>query len=178
MANGQETDAVIIDRSIKNSLIEHRQSEGLCASLILSIPISLKRSEILRRFRKVLDEYKVREMGVTAQPKISLMGKRFHANAMYKGLKLLWFKSARPKLELWRLGALSGLSDSYSSVLDPTAPRRTHNSIEMDDRIVMGKITDRALSRFEKIVENAARGKFPCSEPIEHEKFKIGRAHV
>lgn len=99
------------------------------------------------------------------------MGKRFHANAMYKGLRLLWFKSAKPKWELWRLGAKSQISDSYSKVLNPSAPRKPNDAIEMDDRIIMSKITFRALQRFELIAENAARGKFPCSEPIEMAEF-------
>jgi hypothetical protein len=35
----------------------------------------------------------------------------------------------------------------------------------------MGKITSRALKRFEYIAENAARGKFPCATPIECSPF-------
>jgi hypothetical protein len=171
MANGQETDSQQITNAISNSYIDTRHAEGLSASLIVSLPLSLKRSEIMRRLRVILDEYKVKEIGTTAQPKIKLMGKRFHANAMYKGLKLLWFKSAKPKWELWRLGAKAGLSESYSGILDPAAPRRTHNEIEMDDRITMGKITHRALGRFERIAENAARGRFPCFEPVTQADF-------
>jgi hypothetical protein len=41
----------------------------------------------------------------------------------------------------------------------------------MDDRIIMSKITFRALQRFELIVENAARGKFPCADPVEQAPF-------
>ena len=169
--NGEETDSVAVASKLKSQFTELRQAEGLSASLLVAIPLQLKRSEILRRVRDILDLYKEKEIGQAEQPKIKLMGKRFHANAMYKGLRLLWFKSAKPKWELWRLGAKSQISDSYSKVLNPSAPRKPNDAIEMDDRIIMSKITFRALQRFELIAENAARGKFPCNEPIEMAEF-------
>jgi hypothetical protein len=167
LENGQETDVQVIARKVKQQLVEQRQAEGLSAALIVSLPLGLKRSELLRKVRDLVDQYKEKDMGMAEQPKIKLMGKRFHSNAMFKGLRLMWLKAAKPKWELWRLGAKSELSPSYSKELDPNAARRTHNAIEMDDRITMGKITFRALSRFELIAENAARGRFPCDEPIE-----------
>lgn len=171
MRHGAETDSKMIASMIDDQFVELRQSEGLSASLIISIPLALKRSEILRRMRNLLDQYRDRDIGEQVQPKIKLMGKRFHANAMYKGLRLLWFKAAKPKWELWRLGAKAELSDSYSKILNPSAPRRTQDAIEMDDRIIMSKITFRALQRYELIAENAARGKFPCVEPVEKVNF-------
>jgi hypothetical protein len=36
----------------------------------------------------------------------------------------------------------------------------------------MGKITHRSLIRFELIAENAARGRFPCAEPVASVEFK------
>ena len=169
--NGEETDSLSVTSKLKSEFTELRQAEGLSASLLVAIPLQLKRAEILRRVRDILDLYKEKEIGQAEQPKIKLMGKRFHANAMYKGLRLLWFKSAKPKWELWRLGAKSQISDSYSKVLNPSSPRKPKDAIEMDDRIIMSKITFRALQRFELIAENAARGKFPCSEPIEMAEF-------
>ena len=119
-----------------------------------------------------MDEHVSNDDGKAEQPKIKLMGQRLHINAMIKGIRLLWFKAAKPNWELWRLGAKARLSSSYSGVLNPTADRRTHDAIEMDDRIIMGKITHRALKRFELIAENAARGKFPCTEPVDCAEFK------
>jgi hypothetical protein len=90
---------------------------------------------------------------------------------MFKGLRLLWFRAAKPNRELWRLGAKAQLSDSYSKVLDPAAPRKAKDIIEMNDRLTMSKITFRAVHRFEHIVENAARGRFPCADPVEMARF-------
>ena len=99
------------------------------------------------------------------------MGKRLHINAMVKGIRLLWFKAAKPNWELWRLGAKAKLSDSYSEVLNPVAPRKAKDIIEMNDRLTMGKITFRAVHRFEHIAENAARGRFPCADPVDMSEF-------
>ena len=171
--NGEPTEVEKISQKLKSSYREARQAEGLSAALILSIPLGLKRSEILKNFRNLLDEHKSKDVGAAEQPKIKLMGKRLHINAMVKGIRLLWFKAAKPDWESWRLGSKARLSSSYSGVLNPSAARRTHDAIEKDDRIIMGKITHRALKRFQLIAENAARGKFPCTDPIESVDFKF-----
>jgi len=170
--NGEATEVEKISQTLKSSYVEARQAEGLSAALIVSIPLGLKRTEILKKFRSLLDEHISKDVGKAEQPKIKLMGKRLHINAMVKGIRLLWFKAAKPNWELWRLGAKARLSSSYSGVLNPTADRRTNDAIEMDDRIIMGKITHRALKRFELIAENVARGKFPCTDPVDSAEFK------
>ena len=170
--NGEPTQVEKISRKLKSDYGDARQAEGLSAALILSIPLGLKRSEILKKFRNLLDEHKSKDVGESEQPKIKLMGKRLHINAMVKGIRLLWFKAAKPDWDNWRLGSKARLSSSYSGVLNPSAARSTHDAIEKDDRIIMGKITHRALKRFELIAENAARGKFPCTDPVDSAQFK------
>ena len=169
--NGEPTQVEKISRKLKSDYGDARQAEGLSAALILSIPLGLKRSEILKKFRNLLDEHKSKDVGESEQPKIKLMGKRLHINAMVKGIRLLCFKAAKPDWDNWRLGSKARLSSSYSGVLNPSAARSTHDAIEKDDRIIMGKITHRALKRFELIAENAARGKFPCDAPVKCAAF-------
>ena len=169
--NGQETDAELIATKINSHLVEARQAEGLSAALLISVPLGLKRSEILKKFKAVLDHHRSQDVGQAEQAKIKLMGKRFHSNAMFKGLRLIWFKAAKPNWELWRLGAKADISASYSNVLDPNSPRKPRSPIEMDDRIILGKITFRALEKFERIAENAARGRFPCADPVHASDF-------
>lgn len=104
---------------------------------------------------------------VHQQPIIKLNGKRFHANAMFRGLRLLWIKAAKPTWELWRLGTYAKYSSSYSNVLDTNAPKKINNPTDVDDRRIITKITFRALKKFELIAENAARGRFPCVGNVE-----------
>lgn len=101
------------------------------------------------------------------KPQLKLVSKRLRANVLFKGLRLLWLKAAKPDWELWRLGSKAELSESYSSVLDPTAPKKIKSFIEKDDRIIMSKITSRYLSKYEAIAENAARGLFPTDRPVQ-----------
>jgi hypothetical protein len=157
--------------SLQSDFSDKRRDEGLTASVLVSLPLDLKTTEVLRKVRKLLNAYKDKDVGAPTPPKIKLMGKRFHANPMFKGLRLLWIRAAKPNWELWRLGAKAQLSDSYSKELDPAAPRKAKDTIEIDDRITMSKITFRALHRFEHIAENAARGRFPCSDPVALSEF-------
>ena len=83
----------------------------------------------------------------------------------------MWAKSIFLNKELWRLGVKARISETYSSVLNYNAPRKPKDAIEMNDRMILTKITYRTLKRYELIVENAARGKFPCDDPVESAEF-------
>ena len=168
---GSDMEVKQILSSLQSDFSDKRRDEGLTASVLVSLPLDLKTTEILRKVRKLLNAYKDKDVGAPTPPKLKLMGKRFHANPMFKGLRLLWIRAAKPNWELWRIGAKAQLSDSYSKELDPAAPRKAKDSIEIDDRITMSKITFRALHRFEHIAENAARGRFPCSDPVALSEF-------
>jgi hypothetical protein len=166
-AKGQETDILQVTRDVLNYLPNARKSEGLPGTLVLSVPLEIKRTEILKKFRALLDKHLEMNCGDSSKPKITIQGERFHVYAMSKGLRLIWLKAEKPEWELWRLGAKADISSSYSKILDPLAPRKPKNAIEVDDRNILGKITFRSLHRFERIAENAARGKFPCEDDVE-----------
>ena len=169
---GQQTDIALIADQVKNHFVKAREDEGLSAALLVSLPLELKRSEIMKIFKQLLDQHLKEDVAHASQPKIKLLGQHFHTKAMLKGLRLLCMKAAKPNWENWRLGAISEISPSYSKVLDPRAPRTPKNSIEMDDRIILGKIVFRSITKFETIVENAARGKFPCEDRVELTDFE------
>ncbi|MDO9277877.1 MAG: hypothetical protein Q7U05_04885 [Polaromonas sp.] len=156
-----------LDFYLKNG----RDEEGLNASVLVALPLNQKQSDVLKQIKKLLDDLKAPEI-LDTQAKVKLMGKRLHANAIFTGLRLLWLKSAKPNWELWRLGAKGNLSKSYSGVLDPNGPRKSKDAIEQDDRIIMSKITFRALKKFEALAENAARGYFPSDQSVELTEFE------
>lgn len=162
-----------VNQDLNLFLTDTRREEGLTESLLISVPIGGRRSDVLRQVNKLLEQHANTNVfkSKSSVEIIKLMGQRFHVKAVFNGMRLLWFKAAKPNWENWRLGAITKLSPSYSPVLDYKAPRRTFSSIELDDRIIMGKITSRALKRFEFMAENAARGNFPCDKPIECSPF-------
>lgn len=155
-----------ISSSITSFLNNERNEEGLNASILLSVPLTLKRSDLLKQISKLISENRDIDTEVDKQPKLKLVSKRLRADVLFKGLRLLWLKSAKPNWELWRLGAKAQLSESYSNVLDPNSPKKSKTIIEKDDRIIMSKITSRYLTKYEAIAENAARGLFPTDRPV------------
>lgn len=142
-------------------------------SLVLSIPLNLSTKTSLSQIKALLEANKPAQEQVPKKikPKLSLQGQRFNSNALMKGLGLLMFKAAFPEMENWRLGVVAKLSDSYSPALDHMAPRAAKDAIEAGDRILMGKIAYRSLDKYQKIAENAARGQFPCSDPVDMPPF-------
>jgi hypothetical protein len=147
-------------------LNNERNEEGLNASLVLSVPLTLKRSDLLKQISKLIAANGGVETEVDQKPKLKLVSKRLRPDVLFKGLRLLWIKAAKPNWELWRLGAKAELSDSYSNVLDPNAPKKVKTDLEKNDRIIMSKITSRFLTKYEAIAENAARGLFPTDRPV------------
>ncbi len=168
----QEVMLADVSNELNQFLIDTRSDEGLTESLLVSIPLGGRRSDVLKQINKLLEQNpptKVKLPNPTTQ--LKLMGQRLHANVLLRGMRLLLIKAAKPKWENWRLGAYTKLSPSYALELDYNGPKKTASAIEQDDRIIMGKITSRALKRFEHMAENAARGRFPCDKPCEISPF-------
>ncbi len=173
LEEGQDISPTEVSNDLGLFLNVTRPEEGSTKSILVSIPVGGRRSDVLRQINKLLEQHKPPKVATPKPPteQLQLMGKRFHGMAIFSGVRLLWLKAAKPKWENWRLGTLAKLSPSYADVLNYNNPRKPATSIELDDRITMGKITSRALKRFEYIAENAARGKFPCATPIECSPF-------
>jgi hypothetical protein len=95
-----------------------------------------------------------------------LFKQRVHFEKILKGTQLLMEKVANPSLPHWRLGARVKFS--------PTFDKRINNSnLHQDEikeaQVEYGKIVYRAVNKFERMAENAARGKYPCDDSIEYE---------
>jgi hypothetical protein len=140
--------------------------------------LNLKKTEIIKKLKLILNETTKELPEQPAEPLIKLMNKRLNKRAMAKGLILFLYKCADPDQELWRLGAKAEISATYSPRLNYLAPRKPKDALEMNDRIILSKITHRTLKRFELIIENAARGRFPCDEQVECAVFDYPRIIV
>ncbi len=161
-----------ISPALKDYLLDIRKSEGLVESVLIALPVQLKRADLMKQIGVIIDELKADTSPSKKQPTLKLYGKRLRKKELMNGLRLLWFRAAKPKWEYWRLGTSSKFSKSYAATLNPNSERKTSNSLESYDREMMTKITGRALRKFELIAENAARGRFPCAEPVEMIDFE------
>jgi hypothetical protein len=109
-----------------------------------------------------------KEINDKHQDKAMLFKQRVHYEKILKGTQLLMEKVANPSLPYWRLGERVKFS--------PTFDKRINNSTLHPDEIKeaqveYGKIVYRAVKKFERMAENAARGKYPCDDKIKYEKF-------
>ena len=100
--------------------------------------------------------------------KVVFQKERMHLTKISKGVELLMEKISNISLPYWRLGERV----KYSATFD----KRIHNQNLQPDEIKVaqveyGKIVYRAVKKFERISENAARGKYPCDDKIEYKKF-------
>lgn len=170
LQGGGDIAATEVLPSVERYLEEDRRDEGLVGALIVAIPVRGRKSEALRQIARLLDQH-AGSATTPRKPTLSIQGQRLRATVLFNGIRLLWTRAARPKWQLWRLGAKARLSPTYSRVLDPDAPRKVTDVQEMIDREMMSKITHRALLKYEAIAENAARGRFPSDQPGEHAEF-------
>lgn len=174
LAAGVDAGAAQVLPAIERFLEDDRRDEGLHAALLVALPLSLKPSEVLKQVRALLEVHSAPVVTVQ-RPALRLEGQRLRAKVLFSGIRLLWIRAARPKWELWRLGAKARISSTYSGVLNPEAPRRVADDQEMIDREMMSKITYRALQKFEATAENAARGRFPSDAPVDKAPFDYPR---
>ena len=172
MVGGKDVSAETLLGNVDSYLAGARHEEGLVGSVLVAVPLGLRQSEIRKQMATILATYSGHEHNAHQNPLIKLQGKRLRAKVLFNGLRLLWFKSARPQWEHWRLGAKSRFSVTYSKELNPANPRRVNSTLESYDREMMTKITNRALKKFEAIAENAARGRFPSQDPVHPVDFK------
>jgi hypothetical protein len=164
-----------IQNEVTNYLKVRAIKAGNSPAIILSIPLDRDVKNRLHWVNEHLMQYKHLREGEYLQikPKIELMGKRMNLRALVRGWGLLMFKAAFPEMENWRLGVAANLSPSYSPILKLQGPRKTSDSREAEDRVLMGKITHRSLRKYQYIAENAARGFFPCESKIETAFFNF-----
>jgi hypothetical protein len=167
---GRDIDLATVVPSIERYLEDARRDEGLAGSILLAVPTDGRRSEVLAQVARLLDQHVGTAVPVR-RPLLALQGQRLRAKVLFNGIRLLWIRAARPKWELWRLGAKARLSPTYSAVLSVDAPRKVASDREMIDREMMSKITYRALIKFEATAENAARGRFPSDQEVEQVRF-------
>lgn len=142
-------------------------AQGRQRSVVVAIPVGLPKGRITRQINAILEKIPDQQRQlVESTAQYPLLGQRHHKDTLFRYLGALWIRSAMPSQSLWRVGACAKLSDTYSPVLDYSAPRARGE--DTYDREMMAILTSRALYRGRMLAENAARGRFPTYERNEH----------
>ena len=143
-----------------SSHLSHYYSSGY---LLLAVPLADSRAEIIKSINEVIDDEFIQPSQIELNAPYILHGERFHYDALETGLHLLCLRMKYPKTSLWKLGVTAGVSESYNH-LDITVKRLKANMVEPTQ--VLENLTSRALKGATLVMENAARGKFPCKDKI------------
>ena len=159
LQKGKERDLVkIADEFYKFSVmrgLDMRQRINLVA-----IPLDKKKSELLKEFSEYLDRHAAR----VPEPEgaIYLPIKSLQIKATINALKVIWLHAYIPKAPLWEIGAISGVSKTYSKELSSLKKTGANEEARYLMTITVAKLFKRALL----IAENAAYGRFPSDQPI------------
>jgi hypothetical protein len=162
----------IINHSIATAgieqFLENRWvAQGMQNSVLVSIPVGLSKAKILKQISGILDRQPDEAKEISRyEPKYRLAGKRNNGDTLLRYLNTLIVKSALPDCALWRVGAASKISDTYSPEFEADQPIQQGEATH--DRMILTILTSRALLRARMIAENAARGIFPSHKKCEH----------
>jgi hypothetical protein len=139
-----------------------RKEDGMTGFALFAIPLSGDRKKILSALKDLINEDDITPIKKSGEALFQLQKGKQLAK-LPKGLRLLFMRAMNPELELWRLGHMAGVSDKEDYVnLDPTLKHHTYKTQELSvnlGRMTLGNLKDAVI-----IMENAARGRFPCND--------------
>lgn len=170
-AHEEEIDKNHLQKNLEMNFVNERSNEGQPPAMLLSIPLTMNKTEVLKKLKSILDENQIQKEVMPNQPLIKIMSKRFNKMAIIRGIRLLYLRSIMIDEKLWELGIVSDISKKYSQMQHSRFGTKPKDAQEKYDRMVLTNITNRMIKKFELIVENAARGRFPCDDPIDYPKF-------
>lgn len=134
-------------------------------TMLLAIPLNIKRSRLMKEITQILSD-SITNKPTQTKAKYQLIQKKTHLNSLKVGIKVLWLRALRPDADLWRIGAESGVSKTYSREVDPKATKKT--TLTSQARQMLTIVTSRALLNATMVAENAARGIFPSNSKHPH----------
>jgi len=155
----QITDTV--EQYLKEEWLEQNQP----SSLLVSIPLNQTREQILKQVKALLDKH-IEPKHIPKPAKYKLDTKNIHVQNVVDAMSVLWIRSAKPDWELWKVGVESKVSKKLSGKFNVKTTKRTDNNF--DDLRNLESMTSRKYKIARNIVENAARGIFPCQTPCEY----------
>jgi hypothetical protein len=137
--------------------------DGYAGYMLLKVPLADTRTEIIKNVNEIIDDEVIQTSKRSINPPYKLHGERFHYDALETGLHLLCLRMQNPKTVLWKLGVDAAVSEKYAD-LDNTVEKLKANMIEPVR--VLENLTSRTFKGSTLVMENAARGKFPCKDNV------------
>ncbi len=158
----------IIAEAIK---VYRSKIEGNLKAVVLYIPTCLTRADIHRQIDDIFEDFEIGYEDKPQRPEFQFIGnKKFSSKQFLKMSNLIKAKCANPAMPNWKLGAITKFSNKLSGEV---GLENTSNLTEIlrINRELLGKVVSRAFKKYERIIENAARGRFPDDSEVDLGKF-------
>jgi hypothetical protein len=155
-------------KTISEAISAYRSKvEGNLNAVVLYIPICLHRAQIHRQVDEVLRDFSVDEKDFSDEPQIRFLNKKkISTNQIQKYFSLFDVLRQYPDYPNWRIGAKARFSKKLSTSIG-LPPKPPSSELHRINRELLGKIVSRAFKKCERIVENAARGRFPDDSSVD-----------
>lgn len=163
IGKGHQTNKVYCKQQIDSYINNREAFTDPFDYLLLAVPLSRSRLETIKDFTQIISHHEFEQKKIDSQH-FKLSGERFRYDALKIGLRLLWIKCHEPKLTNWRLGVKAGISKKYGH-LDISITKLNDEMRECTP--IIESITSRALQKSLYVMENAARGQFPCKTKVD-----------
>ena len=140
-----------------------RLAQSNPATFVVALPIHGDRKSLLRAFATLLDQ----TYGTADKPEgvasYSVIRNKIRKGTVDMARRVFLARAHSPKKRLFAIGNFVGVSPvNRTDELKPRAEER-------DRRRIMEIMTSRHLHRAYLIAENAARGRFPCLDPLPND---------
>lgn len=151
----------LFDR-IDQYLVIDRPSLGSLTTLVMAVPIHPNKQALMQAFGQLISAaYGGKEQPQRVAPH-SLLKNKIREATVIKALRTARERLAHPDEPLWRIGNRARLSALRATPLKANAADRT----VLADRRIMAILTSREIQRAYRLTEHAARGRFPCLDPL------------
>lgn len=160
-------------------------------TLMMAIPTNLSKSKILKMVAQELDRYK--ELPKRApkpvklvRPKYPVIPNRLRIEPFNMARRIVWTKCVQPDWPLWKVGLMWNLNklavneilrmDDKQASIEDAGKSLAPKFNAADPKRILNVLASRMINRYYFIAENAARGKFPCTDPIIDDEGKKVKA--
>jgi hypothetical protein len=162
----EEPDVPGIHEALKEYTSTQRAKDGNPAVAFVAIPLGTPPRVVKSSLLAMIDYY----ADEAAKPVFEFIRKP-NVDALRGGVNLLLTRAANPHMEYWRVRLIAE-PHRVTAKLNPDADRRTSGGVvEKDARRNLAQATYRDLKKWQRVVENAARGRFLTDEEVEEVEF-------
>ncbi len=130
---------------------------------LIAVPLIGKKSDLLTSINKLI-KYKELKQLKRKENVLLKIQKGKQIAKLHIGLRVLITAALNPNLELWRISYLAGITKNKQyKRLNIYKSQQSKDLIELPEKLAT--MTSKRLKEAMIIMENAARGRFPCNKP-------------